>query len=297
MRVPAAAPSVRAILHAPTGAVALLAQGRHPAGPCDEIFPDPIEKLMPTALAATAHSPEQAVPLVLALLFDDRADVRGEQEACVRQFLGESALADATALASQVAQLDSMLRLPLAELAFPALRKRPRPELLSLIACADAMARIDGEVSLFVYCVGCMLHRQLSKSLDPSASWRAGRKKPLDVLDEIALLLSMIAHGGIVRNGEVSAVVAERAYAAGMHAILPDANIAYAPPTEGFGALDKAWIALDGLDGIGKTLLIEGMLATIGPAGKPTVAQSDLLRTACAVLDCPLPSMLDHMQP
>lgn len=252
---------------------------------------------MPTALAATAHSPEHAIPLVLALLLDDRLDVRGKQEACVRQLLGEPALVDANALAPQVAQLDPMLRLPMAELAFPALRKRPRPELTSLITCADAMAQVDGEASLFEYCVGCMLHRQLSKSLDPSASWRAGRKKPLDVLDEIALLLSLVAQNGVARNDGHSATAAQDAYTAGMHSILPDASIAYAPPTEGVRALDKAWVELDGLDSIGKTLLVEGMVATIGPAGKPTVAQSDLLRTACAVLDCALPPMLDQAVP
>jgi hypothetical protein len=256
----------------------------------DGPYPDVFEDTMSTALAATAHSPEHAIPLLVALLFDDKPDVRGKQEACVRQFLGEPALLDANAFAPQVAQLDPMLRLPLAELAFPTLRKRPRPELTSLIACADAMAQVDGKASLFEYCVGCMLHRQLSKSLDPSASWRAGRKKPLDVLDEIALLLSMIA-----QNGEDSSAAAH-AYEAGMHSILPDASIAYAPPTAGVGALDKVWTELDGLDSIGKTLLIEGLVATIGPAAKPTVAQSELLRTACAVLDCPLPTMLDHAQ-
>ena len=246
---------------------------------------------MPNALAAAAHSPEHAIPLVLALLFDGKPDVRAKQEECVRQFLGEPVLTDANALAPQVAQLDPMMRLPVAELAFPALRKRPRPELTSLIACTDAMAQADSAVSLFEYCVGCILHRQLTKSLDPSASWRAGRKKPLDVLDEIALLLSLIA-----QNGE-GAAAAKGAYTTGMHNILPDASIPYSPPTEGVSALDNAWAALDGLDSIGKSLLVEGMVAVIGPAGKPTVAQSELLRTACAVLNCPLPPVLAHAQP
>jgi hypothetical protein len=82
-----------------------------------------------------------------------------------------------------------------------------------------------------------------------------------------------------------------------MHSILPDASIAYAPPAEGVRALDKAWTALDGLDSIGKTLLIEGIVATIGTSGRLTVAQSELLRTTCAVLDHPLPPMLDHASP
>jgi len=79
-----------------------------------------------------------------------------------------------------------------------------------------------------------------------------------------------------------------------MRKILPNATIAYAPPPEGVGALDKAWPALDYLDSVGKSILIEGLVATIALDGKVTVAESELLRTVCAVLHCPLPPMLER---
>jgi hypothetical protein len=250
---------------------------------------DAIGVTMPAELAAAARSQDHAIPLVLALLLDDKPAVRDKQEMRVREFLGEATLTDANALAPQVAQLHPVLRLPLAELAFPTLRRRPRTELTPLIACVGAMARADGEVSLFEYCLGCMLHQQLTQSLDPSASWSAERKKPFDLQNEIALLLSVIA-----QNGQGSAADAQRAYDAGMRRILPDTAVAYAPPFDGVGALDKAWTALDELDGIGKSLLVEGLVATIGVDGKTTVAESELLRIICALLHCPLPTTPDR---
>ena len=249
-----------------------------------------ISETMPAELAAAARSPDHAIALVLALLLDDKHEVRAKQEVHVRELLGEATLTDANALTPPVALLQPALRLPLAELAFPTLRRRPRTELTPLIACVDAMVRADGEVSLFEYCLGCMLHQQLTHSLDPSANWSAGRKKPFDVQNEIALLLSVIA-----QNGQDSSADAQRAYAAGMHCILPDSMVAYAPPSAGAGALDTIWATLDGLDSIGKSILVEGLFATIGVDGKTTVAESELLRIVCAVLHCPLPTTQDRV--
>ena len=252
-------------------------------------YPYPVGKpAIPAALAAAAHAPEHAGALLLALLLDDDLAVRDDQETHIRDHLGEQALADTKALAVQVARLHPTLQLPLAELAFPQLRRRPRPELTALIACVDAMVRADNKISLFEYCLGCMLHRQLAQSLDPSTNWQAGRKKPFDLQKEIAMLLSVIA-----QNGQDSEVDAQRAFAAGMHSVLPGCAIAYAPPLGGARALDSVWSALDGLDDFGKSLLVEGVVATIGMDGEVTVAETQLLHIVCAMLHCQLPQMAD----
>jgi Zn-dependent protease with chaperone function len=248
-----------------------------------------ISESMPAELDAAARSLSQAIPLVLALLLDDKPDVRGKQETLVRDSLGEPTLTAANALAPQVAQLHPMLRLPLAALAFPLLRRRPRPELQSFIGCVDALVQADGEVSLFEYCLGCLLRTQLTESMDPSKNWTAGRKKLPDAKNEIGLLLSVLAE-----NGEDSPSDAQHAFAAGINRVLPDANVSYAPPKDGVRALDAAWPVLDALDSAGKSILIEGLVATISLDGKVTVAESELLRTVCAVLHCPLPPMLER---
>ncbi len=246
-----------------------------------------IIEAMPPELDAAARSLDQVIPLVLALLLDDKPEVRGKQATLLRDRLGEAALTAANALAPQVAQLHPQLRLPLAALAFPLLRRRPRPQLESFMACVDALVQADGEVSLFEYCLGCLLRTQLMESLDPSTHWSAGRRKLPDAQNEIALLFAVLA-----QNGQDSPADAQHAFAAGINRVLPDASIAYAPPADGVRALDPAWPVLDSLDGAGKSILIEGLVATIGLDGTVTVAESELLRTVCAVLHCPLPPML-----
>jgi hypothetical protein len=59
-------------------------------------------------------------------------------------------------------------------------------------------------------------------------------------------------------------------------------------------ALDEAWTPLDALDPMARQALIEGLTATISHDGRITVAESELLRTICGVLHCPLPPMLER---
>jgi hypothetical protein len=271
----------------PIKAAAVAAQVGAPQGN-DYVRAGAITGNMPDDLQAAARALDQAIPLVFALLLDSDAGVRAQQQALIRLRHGDAVLMSANALSVATAGLHPLLRLPLAAMVFPVLRRRPRPELDKFIGTVDSLTKADGQISLFEYCLGCLLHRQLTESLDPSATWHAGSRKPFDLKSEIALLLSVIA-----QNGQDSAAAAQRAYAAGMNAILPNSSISFAPPAEGVGALDKVWDALDGLDGVGKSLLIEGLVATVGLDGTVTVAESELLRTVCAVLHCPLPPILD----
>mgnify|MGYP003297111127 CR=1 FL=1 len=58
-----------------------------------------------------------------------------------------------------------MLRMPLAALAFPAMRLRPRPELATFLDTVHAVAHTDGRVSLFEYCLGHLLETQVRGAL------------------------------------------------------------------------------------------------------------------------------------
>ncbi len=248
-----------------------------------------INEAMPDDVQAAARSLDQVLPLVFALLLDSDADVRACQEAAISVRHGNATLAAANALSQRTATLHPMLRLPLAALAFPLLRRRPRPELDTFIGTVDALAQADGQVSLFEYCLAVLLRRQLTESLDPSKHWSAGRRKLPDARNEIAMLLAVIAH-----YGQDTPVEAQRAYAAGMNSVLPDTSIAYAPPTDDVRILDRIWTVLDALDPMGKSVLIEGLVAAVSLDGKITVSESELLRTVCAVLHCPLPPMLER---
>ncbi|MBJ6983531.1 M48 family metallopeptidase [Luteimonas sp. MC1750] len=247
---------------------------------------DAIVHGMPASLRSLAQSREAVVPLVLGLLLDDDAALRGRQLPEITARLGDEVARGAKALhGGDLQALHPMQRLPLAALAFPVLRRRPRPELETLLDTVHAVVHCDGKVSLFEYCLGRLLEVQLRESLDPRRHARFGRRKPGSVREEFATLLAVVAHAG--NPGDPAA--AQRAYLAGLQRVLPRDHLPYAPPTNGVLALDEVWPALDALEPLAKQLMVEAVTAAASHDGRISVAEAELLRTICGVLHCPLP--------
>ena len=182
-----------------------------------------------------------------------------------------------------------MLRLPLASLAFPVLRLRPRPELDEFLSAVHAVVHADGQVSLFEYCLARLLETQVRESLDPGRYARFGRRKPGNVKQEFATLLAVVAQAG-----NSNAMAAQHAYLSGLQRVLPRDHLPYAPPPQGVQALDDVWEGLDALDPLAKQVMVEAITAAVSHDGKVSVAESELLRTICGVLHCPLPAMLEQ---
>lgn len=247
---------------------------------------DAIAAAIPEALHGLATRRDTAIALVFALLRDTDPSLAGRQDLEVAARLGSGVANTARDIhADQLARLHPQLRLPLASLAFPVLRLRPRPEIEALLDTVHAVVHVDGHVSLFEYCLGTLLDVQLRESLDPSRYAQFGRRKPGQVRSEIATLLCVIAQAGHPDPAE-----AQRAYLAGMQHILPGDHLPYLP-REGPLALDGAWEPLDRLDPLAKQALVEAATVTIGHDGRMRVAEAELLRTLCGVLHCPLPPM------
>ncbi|MES2858404.1 MAG: M48 family metallopeptidase [Pseudomonadota bacterium] len=251
---------------------------------------DAIASEIPEALRDLAARRDAVMPLLLGLLLALDEDVATRQQAEIAARLGEDTADHAMRIHQQLlADLHPMLRLPLAALAFPVLRLRPRPELDTFMDTVFAVVHADGEVSLFEYCLGRLLTVQVRESLDPSRYARFGRRKPGNVRQEFATLLAVVAHAGHQDAG-----AARRAYLAGMQRVLPRDHLPYAPPSTGMLALDAVWEPLDALDPLAKQVMVEAVADAISHDGRVSVAEAELLRTICGVLHCPLPPMLER---
>lgn len=245
---------------------------------------------MPEALRTLAASREAVVPLVLGLLLDGDAGIRARQATEIGARLGDAVAHGALTLhGGDLAGLHPMQRLPLAELAFPVLRRRPRPVLEALLDTVHAVVHCDGRVSLFEYCMARLLQVQLRESLDPRRYARFGRRRPGNVRQEFATLLAVVAQAGHPDDP----AAAQRAYLAGLQRVLPRDHLPYAPPADGVLALDEVWPALDALEPLAKQLMVEAVTAAARHDGRVSVAESELLRTICGVLHCPLPPGLE----
>lgn len=252
---------------------------------------DSIATAIPEALRDLAADRESVMPLLLALLLAEDEDLAARQHMEIASRLGDACADHAMRIHQQLtADLHPMLRLPLASLAFPVLRLRPRPQLDSFMDTLFAVVNADGEVSLFEYCLGRLLTVQVRESLDPSRYARFGRRKPGNVKQEFATLLTVVAQAGSPDD----ASAAQRAYLAGMQRVLPRDHMPYAPPANGVLALDAVWEPLDALDPLAKQVMVEAITAAVSHDGRVSVAEAELLRTICGVLHCPLPPMLER---
>jgi Zn-dependent protease with chaperone function len=251
---------------------------------------DAIVSTIPDALRTLAAQRDTVVPLLLALLLEDAVALAAVQRTEIAARLGQAVADRAAQLHQQLTdELHPMLRLPLAALAFPVLRLRPRPELDTFLDVVHAVVNADGQVSLFEYCLGRLLQSQVRESLDPAKYTRFGRNKLSGVRSEIATLLCVVAEAGNDNPQE-----AQRAYLAGTQRVVASDYLPYRPREGGVLALDAVWEPLDTLDPLAKQALVEGITATISHDNRITVAESELLRTICGVLHCPLPPMLER---
>jgi Zn-dependent protease with chaperone function len=251
---------------------------------------DAIVDAIPEALRDLARRRDAAMPLLLALLLADDEGVAALQREDIAARLGAGAADHAERIHQQLtADLHPMLRLPLAALAFPVLRQRPRPELDTFLDTVHAVVHADGRVSLFEYCLGRLLAVQVREALEPARHARFGRRKPGGVRREFATLLAVVAQAG--HADEASA---RRAYLAGMQRVLPRDHLPYAPPADGAQALDAVWEPLDALDPLAKQAVVEAVTDAVSHDGRVSVAEAELLRTICGVLHCPLPPLLEQ---
>jgi Zn-dependent protease with chaperone function len=240
-------------------------------------------------LRGFAYDPERCAQVVFALALDSAAELRERQLRGLEKRYDAATRAGVEEIAGEIADLHPMQRLPLAQLAFPALRRRPRPQLQGFLVALNELIQADGRVQLQEYCLAKLVGVQVIDSLDPSKAKTSGSNKLADCKGEVTSVIAVIA-----RYGNDDASEAERAYLLGMHEVLPDAIDVYAPPEDFVLALDKALPKLDLLSPMGKELLIKGLTRAIGADGKVAVSEAELLRTICAALHCPLPPQLEQ---
>jgi hypothetical protein len=178
-------------------------------------------------------------------------------------------------------------RLPLVEMAVPALCRLSGVQYLKLCETVDRLIEADEKVSLFEFALRQVLKRQLAGHF--ARRPRARAPQASQIQEATATILSALAHTGTV---PVSSV--ERAFAAGAEEL--------APAIGGIALADRAQCQIEdvgrALDRLAaapppiKKAVIEACAACIGFDGRITIEEGELLRAIAASLDCPMPPLL-----
>jgi Zn-dependent protease with chaperone function len=237
---------------------------------------------LPESLTKAAHRPEDAQAVVHALLLSREADVQTQQLAYLREAhtpeLAEAALKHAQWLFRQGARH----RLPLLDLALPALCELSSGERSRFLKSAEALIRADGHVSISEFAI----HRILKSVLEPAQRTRPPfRQERLQ--QAIIDILAMLAHAG---NADREAAAAAFRHAAALVPALGDGPWEFPDrKTVRPKAVDAALEDLARAAPRFREKLLAACVAVAEHDGKITLAEAELLRAFAQSLDCPAP--------
>ena len=231
------------------------------------------------------QSPGRAQAFVVALLLSKDPAVRQRQFALLGQQLSVGNFAFVQQIAPVVDAIDPMLRLPALQQIFPSLRRVPVAQRQALAKLASQLIHADARIDAFEFSLAKLLETLLNDELD--ARVPHGTVSLEDAQDEINVLFATLAQlGAQDEHG------ARTAYEAGMTVVLPMRSPEYTPLTDWPRQLSDALPRLEQLEPMAKKRVIDGLVKTITSDEVMTEAESELLRTVCALLHCPLPVLL-----
>lgn len=224
----------------------------------------------------------QAQLLVLAMLVDKRGEVAQTQRQAVSEAFGAAAAIATDRLHATVQSLPLGARLPLLDMAMPALRKLPLTEADRLLRVAHALIAADGRMTLPEFLLYTVLKRRLGSAAQAPVQPRHASVAELP--EEAARVLSLLAHLRTSRSAE-QAFEAGRATLGGMALTrLPVSALS----VEALGdALDR----LNRLMPLAKPAFIKACAAVVYEEGSARIdwQAASALRTLCAALDSPMP--------
>lgn len=241
----------------------------------------------PGRLRAAAQTATEARVLLYGLLLNDDADTRRSQRATIASRAGSEALRLLDELDPALREVRDEHRLPLLQLAIPALRETPPSGLQPFLATLDDLIRADGQISTFEFA----LQRILTSALTLGRHPRPGYVKHYafdTVTDPIAVVLSVLARAST--DDEASAPSAFAAGAAQLKSI--ESRLSYTPEAaRNLAAFDAALdvIAVASLPIKQRTLLAAAHV--VQADGKVLVREFELLRAVAAALDVPMPPL------
>ena len=254
--------------------------------------PDWERMLMAAAIAASipdnitqaAHSTEWAPEVLFYTLLDKDAEVRERQMLVIATRMGGDSEAQVQALLKAAGLPAAEQRLPLLEIAFPALKRRPPDFVTRVLDTAKAMIDADGRVDVFEYLLSRVISMHLWESHNPHKVRVAGGRTIKTCRDEVLALLAVLARHGSTSSGE-----AEAAFAAGLKDIGLDRDTPIPDVREWMAVLDSALPKLDGLKSAEKEKLVRAMTSVVLHDGRLDATEMELLRVSSDLIHVPLP--------
>lgn len=235
---------------------------------------------LPERIKTAAHEPYTARALIYALLLSDEPSVREQQLDALQQIALPDTYQALMGIGSEVLRLNIELRLPLVELALPALKSLSVDQAQHFRLCMEQLINADGHVSLFEWA----LYQLLLNNLGEKNSGLSHLKLS-DLQRECQRLLSVLAAAGQDNPEEISAALNAA------ESELPFA-LSATDEVSDMRALSLAMERLRRLKPLQKPVLLQAMARCIEHSGHIRPAEAELFRVIADIIDCPMPPLL-----
>ena len=237
-------------------------------------------------VVSAAREPLDATALVYSLLLSPNEALRttqlGELAARTTPGIGDTA----AALWPEVMPIVSRARLPLANLALPALRHLRPDEARQFVQTLQWLIASDDQIDIFEFVLQKIVRRHLAPQWGETRPTSVHYQTLEPLMQDCSVVLSALARASSSDAGEV-----EKAFQTGVPHLRAKADGPQLLPREACGlepldaALDRLALAAPQI----KRNLLEACLHVVGADGLIQEREAELLRAVAETLDCPIP--------
>jgi Zn-dependent protease with chaperone function len=239
---------------------------------------------IPDNINQAAHSTEWAPEVLFYTLLAEDSDVTEQQLLLIAQKMGPDSEVQVRALLEAGGLAQPEQRLPLLEIAFPALKRRPPDFVARVLETVTGLIEADGQVDVFEYLLARVIQQHLWESQNPHGVKLAGRKSlPNHVSEALEVMAVLALHG----NSEEKS--ARSAFRAGLASLGLDENTPMPEPKNWILTMDRGLQKLDQLKSAEKEKLVRALIEVVLHDGKLVPGELELLRASCELIHVPMP--------
>jgi Zn-dependent protease with chaperone function len=241
---------------------------------------------IPNEILDSARDPYGARAVMFCLLMDKKQVVRNQQLNALSQSISPDVVKLTYKLLPLIDQQDARARLPLVDLALPALRSMTKDQYSQFRTAFKKLVEADQQISLFEWTLHRIVLRHLKPQFEPVKPPRVQYYNISRLGNEISVLLSTLAN----LDNKGDRVERSLEHAAGL---LSEAKIILLPIEQcTLDNLQKTLATLSTVAPKQRQRIVEATAELICYDHDVSIKEAELFRGICDMLECPMPPLL-----
>ncbi|MFT6034022.1 MAG: Zn-dependent protease with chaperone function [Arenicella sp.] len=243
---------------------------------------------LPSGLSSSAHSLEWAPEILFYCLLDQNDNIRNSQLLVVAEQMGAISERKVQHLIQTHGLLKVEQRLPLLEMSFPTLKRRPVSNIQHIQSTIELIADVDGKIDSFEFLLTRLIKQYLQEFHLPNRTRLHGRRKIQECKSELSIVMSILASHGQERSSAQGLQLAQKAFKEGMSLVgINHMNLNFSNQWQ--LDLDNAIAVLDQLSASDKSSVVAALIRAVLDDKKVLTAEHEMLRVICALIHVPIP--------